>query len=262
MRDKRFIKSFAKGLGLLELLGSSSEPLTLTQIATELGHTKTTAQRFLYTLTSLGYVKRVEGKRYVLGSKILRLSFQLLQKDNFYKQAQTSLEELSDRIDKSVTLGVLEETEVLVIYRKERTRYFPYAIYSGSRLPMHCSATGKVLLASMPDDELADMLDRIELNLVTPKTITSKKGLLSEIQGIRKRGYSNSDQEFSLDLYSIGIPLLDGRGKVVAAAALSLATGDKNNKKLVKESMDAFFETGLKISQGLGYEGPYPQINW
>lgn len=133
----------AKGFTLLELLVRSPDPLTLTQIAQALGHTKTSAQRLINTLLDLGYLKRIEGKRYVPGNKVLSLSFQLLQKDNLYKQAQSLLEEVSDRLGYSVTLSVLEGSEILVIYRKERARYLPYAIYTGSKLPPHCSATGK-----------------------------------------------------------------------------------------------------------------------
>ncbi|MCB2189943.1 MAG: IclR family transcriptional regulator [Deltaproteobacteria bacterium] len=261
MSDNQLIKSVAKGFALLELLVRSPDPLTLTQIANELGHTKTTTQRLINTLLALGYVKRIEGKRYVPGNKVLSLSFQLLQKDNLYKQAQSLLEKISDQLGYSVTLSVLEGSEILVIYRKERARYLPYAIYTGSKLPPHCSATGKVLLASLPEDKLEDFWTDVTLTKVTPKTITDKKGLIQEFTRIRKRGYSISNQEFSLDLYSIGIPLLDGRGQVAAAAGLSVPIKDKSDKKKLAATMSAFFEIGMQISQALGYQGPYPRIN-
>lgn len=261
MSNDQNIKSVIKGFALLELLVRSAEPLTLTEIANELGHTKTTAQRLINTLLGLGYLKRIEGKRYVPGNKVLSLSFQLLQKDNLYKQAQSHLEKISDHLGYSVTLSVIEGNEILVIYRKERARYLPYAIYTGSKLPPHCSATGKVLLSSLPEDKLEDFLGSIVLTKVTPKTITAPKALIQEFARIRKRGYSISNQEFSLDLYSIGIPLIDGRGKVAAAAGLSVPIKDRGNKSKLNASMAAFFEVGLHISQGLGYEGPYPKIS-
>lgn len=260
MSNNQLIKSVAKGFALLELLVRSPDPLTLTQIANDLGHTKTTAQRLINTLLALGYLKRIQGKRYVPGNKVLSLSFQLLQKDNLYKQAQSHLEKISDQLGYSVTLSVIEGNEILVIYRKERARYLPYAIYTGSKLPPHCSATGKVLLSSLPEEKLEIFLGNILMTKVTPKTITNKKSLIQEFNRIRKRGYSISNQEFSLDLYSIGIPLIDGRGKVAAAAGLSVPIKDRADKAKLNASMSAFFEVGLQISQGLGYEGPYPVI--
>ena len=197
MSNNQLIKSVAKGFALLELLVRSPDPLTLTQIANDLGHTKTTAQRLINTLLALGYLKRIEGKRYVPGNKVLSLSFQLLQKDNLYKQAQSHLEKISDQLGYSVTLSVLEGNEILVIYRKERARYLPYAIYTGSKLPPHCSATGKVLLSSLPEEKLENFLGAVLLTKVTPKTITDKKALIQEFNRIRKRGYSISNQEFS-----------------------------------------------------------------
>lgn len=260
MSNNQLIKSVVKGFALLELLVHSSDPLTLTEISNELGHTKTTAQRLINTLMALGYLKRIEGKRYVPGNKVLSLSFQLLQKDNLYKQAQSLLEKISDQLGYSVTLSVFEGNEILVVYRKERARYLPYAIYTGSKLPPHCSATGKVLLASLTEDKLDEFLASNTLTQVTPKTITDKKSLIQELARIRKRGNSISNQEFSLDLYSIGIPLIDGRGQVAAAAGLSVPIKDKSDKVKLGKSMSAFLEVGKKISQGLGYDGPYPRI--
>ncbi|MCF8041467.1 MAG: IclR family transcriptional regulator [Desulfarculaceae bacterium] len=261
MSNNQLIKSVGKGFALLELLVRSADPLTLTQIAKELGHTKTTTQRLINTLLALGYLKRIEGKRYVPGNKVLALSFQLLQKDNLYKQAQSLLEKISDQLAYSITLSVMEDNEILVVYRKEKARYLPYAIYTGSKLPPHCSATGKVLLSSLPDDKLEDVLSRIVLTKVTPKTITDRTEITQEFNKIRQRGYSVSNQELSLDLYAIGIPLVDGRGKVVAAAGLSVPIKDKGDKAKLSSSMSAFFEVGRQISLGLGYDGPYPQIN-
>ncbi|BEQ15897.1 IclR family transcriptional regulator [Desulfoferula mesophila] len=260
MSNIQLIKSVAKGFTLLELLVRSPDPLTLTQIAQALGHTKTSAQRLINTLLDLGYLKRIEGKRYVPGNKVLSLSFQLLQKDNLYKQAQSLLEEVSDRLGYSVTLSVLEGSEILVIYRKERARYLPYAIYTGSKLPPHCSATGKALLAGLPPEKLEPLLKGLRLTKVTPKTITEVDELRQELARIRKRGYSVSNQEFSLDLYSIGVPLLDGRQKIAAAAGLSVPIKDKRDKKKLAASLSDFLSVGEAISRELGYQGPYPRL--
>ena len=260
MRDKNFIGSLAKGLAVMELLGDSPEPLTLTDVARLMDTNKTSAQRFLNTLVQLGYVIRMEHKRYRLGNKVLRLAHQFMDADGLAAVATPILAALSESMNKSMSLGVLDDTEVLMIFRKERTRFHPYAIHAGSRTPCHCTTVGKVLLAALSEDGLKDVLDRMEFAAITPKTITSRQTLAREIKKVRELGFSIADGEFSLDLYTYGVPVLDRTGTVVAAASISLDMNDKKDLKLVKNAKEKLFEAGKAISQGLGYQGDYPVI--
>jgi IclR family pca regulon transcriptional regulator len=262
MRDKDFIKSFGKGFAILELMGKSEKPLSLTEIANHLGYNKTATQRFLYSLVNLGYAKKTEGKRYSLGYKVLSLGVNFQRSDKLYTLAQPYLEDLSNQLQRSLTLGVLDDTEVLIIYRKELKRFFPYAIYAGSKMPAHCSSTGKVLLAGLPDSELERLLDRMPLPALTPKTKTRKGDLVKEVQKTRQRGYAVSDQEFSLDLYAIGFPILDQESRVAAALTVSINVAEKKNKILLESVRNSLIETCRFISKGLGYEGPYPAFYW
>lgn len=260
MRDRKFIKSMGKGIALMELLGSSSEPLSLTQIAERLETNKTTVQRFLYTLMELGYVRQLTGKRYMLGNKVLSLAFQFLHSEGVFSIARPYLEELSNQLERSVSMGVLDGTEVLVIFRKERTRFYPFVVYVGSRVPAHCTTMGKVLLSALPTPEAKELLDRMNLFKVTPKTVVKKSEILKDLKITRERGYAISDGEFSLDLYSIGVPLLNHDRQLVASVALSLNVSEKPVQKTVDNALDKLIRTGKVISQGLGYEGSYPVI--
>jgi len=260
LSDRKFIKSLGKGIAIMELLGNSPEPLSLTQIAERMETNKTTAQRFLYTLMELGYIRIVTGKRYMLGNKVLSMAFQFLHSEDVFSIARPFLEDLSNDLERSVSMGVLDGTEVLVIFRKERTRFYPFAVYVGSRVPAHCSTMGKVLLASLPLERSRELLDQMNLIKVTTKTVVNKNEILKDLKITRSRGYAISDQEFSLDLYSIGVPLLNHEGQVVASVALSLNVRDKGNKKTVEEALGKLFKVGQGISQGLGYKGSYPAI--
>lgn len=260
MRDRKFIKSVGKAIALMELLGSSPEPLSLTQLAERLETNKTTVQRFLFTLMDLGYVRILSGKRYMLGNKDLSLAFQFLHSEGVFSIARPYLEDLSNSLERSVSMGVLDGSEVLVIFRKERTRYYPFAVYVGSRVPAHCTTMGKVLLSALPTEQVKLLLDEMNLFKVTPNTVVKKSEILKDLKATRDRGYAISDGEFSLDLYSIGVPLLNHEGQVVASVALSLNTSDKPVQKTVEKALEKLFQTGKVISQGLGYEGSYPVI--
>jgi len=260
MRDRNFIKSLGKGISMMELLGNSSEPLSLTQIAQRMETNKTTAQRFLHTLMDLGYVRQVAGKRYMLGNKVLSLAFQFLHSEGAFNIARPYLEELSSDLQRSVSMGVLDGTEVLVIFRKEHTRFYPFAVYVGSRIPAYCTTMGKVLLAAQPREQLKDLLSRTNLFKVTPKTKTNKNEIIKDLKATRERGYGIADQEFSLDLYSFGVPLLNHEGQVVASVSISLNVQDRENKKVADHALEKLLRTGRVISQGLGYKGSYPII--
>ena len=211
-RDRNFIKSLGKGMALLELMGGSAEPLSLTQIAERMGASKTTAQRFIHTFVQLGYLRVVDGKRYMLGNKVLGLAFQFLHSEGEFSVARPYLEDLSNNLERSVSMGVLEGSQVLVIFRKERTRFYPFMVYVGSRVPAHCTSIGKVLMAALPVEEQEALLDQMDLTKVTPKTMTDKNDILHDLAVTRAKGYAISSQEFSLDLCSFAVPLLNHEG--------------------------------------------------
>ncbi|MCF8032321.1 MAG: IclR family transcriptional regulator [Desulfarculaceae bacterium] len=260
MRDKNFIKSLGKGIAMLELLGEAVEPLSLTDIARRLDTSKTTAQRFIHTLMELGYVRRVSGKRYVLGNRVLGLANRFLHGQGVLNLARPYLEELAAGLGRSVSMGVLDGGQVLVTFRQEHTRPYPLAVYMGSRLPIHCSALGKTLLASLPRKRLEELLDGVDLVKVTPRSKTAKSAVIKETAATRTRGYAITDQELSLDLITYGVPLLDHDGKVAAAAALSLSMSDKENPKATKAALARLIKAGERISRDMGYRGPYPRI--
>jgi IclR family pca regulon transcriptional regulator len=102
-------------------------------------------------------------------------------------------------------------------------------------------------------------MNRIKFNPITPKTISSRKRLREEIVEIRRRGYSICDQELSLDMYSVGVPLLDKGGKVVAAINVSMELYSKDSPNL-EGTIKVLMEKGKRISNSLGYDGPYPSF--
>jgi IclR family pca regulon transcriptional regulator len=132
-------------------------------------------------------------------------------------------------------------------------------LYDGSRLPAYCTSVGKVLLAGLADDELNARLERLDLEPITRKTITSKKDLWRELMEIRKRGYAISDRELSMDLYSVAVPVVDEKGAVVGSINVTTAAGNLN-LSFRKKILQKLFEKGKLISSLLGYQGKWPSI--
>lgn len=257
MSDKNSIQSLARGLNILELVAGSPQPVTLTQIANQARLTKTTSQRFLNTLCSLGYLRRGDNKSYVLNTRILSLAHGFLNTSSLVNTAKPYLDELSFELGKTVNLAVLEDVHTLCLYRKEVRRFMKFDIGVGSKLPCYAASLGKVLLAGLSNEELNKRLGRIEFYPITPKTISSKKKLRQEVIGTRKRGYGICDQELSLDMYSIAVPLFDDTGEVVAAINASMEFSFRDNPNLPR-TIQLLMEKGKMISNRLGYHGPYP----
>jgi IclR family pca regulon transcriptional regulator len=259
MRDRNHIQSLDRGFRILELFGEFSSPLSLTEIARHAGLNKTTAQRFLSTLCSLGYVERLENRKFFWGSRILSLGFRYLDSSNLVKAAKPYLDELSGELRRTINLAVLDGPHVVFLYRREVKIFLKYDLHPGSKLPSHCTASGKVLLAGLRDEKLKDFIQCMELTRMTPRTITDRDLLFKDIVRTRKRGYSICDRELSMDLFSIGAPLLDSGGMVLAAVNVSLELKEREGSD-TKSAVERLLKTGDLISRAIGYRGTYPSF--
>jgi len=156
-------------------------------------------------------------------------------------------------------MAILDNTDIIFLYRQEVHRFLKYDLRAGSRLPSHCTASGKVLLASLDDQELKQRIRKMKLEGTTSHTITDRKKLYQEILKTRANGIGTCDRELSLALYSISTPLLNHEKKVVAAINLSLSSEEATGTVLADAKRE-IVEQGRNLSKLLGYEGDYPLI--
>jgi IclR family pca regulon transcriptional regulator len=241
------------------MVGESSQPLTLTEVANSMELTKTSSQRFLQTLCSLGYLQRDHNKKYTLDMKVLSLGFSFLNGSNLTKLAKPYVEELSSELNKTVNLVVLDNLEIVYLYRKEVRSFLKYDLHAGSRLPAYCTAAGKVLLAGLADEELIKRMGLLDLEPLTPRTITSKDALWDDIIKTRERGYSICDRELSMDLYSLAVSLINAEKEVVAAINVTMDAREEEIRTR-KRVLRKLIHKGSRISELLGYRGNYPEF--
>jgi len=213
MCNKNHIKSVERALEILEIFGESSRPITLTEVANLAKLTKTTTQRFINTLFSLGYLNREENKRYFLGTKILSLGFQFLNSSNLITMTKPYLDEFSSEVEMTFNLGVLDNCDVLILHRKEVRKFLKFDVHPGSKLLAYGSALGRVLLAGLSDGDINSRLNAMEVEKITPKTVVSKEAIMEQIVKTGETGYAISDQEQTMDLCSIAVPLTNEQKK-------------------------------------------------
>ena len=213
MRNKNHIKSVERALEILEIFGESSRPITLTEVANLAKLTKTTTQRFINTLFSLGYLNHEENKRYFLGTKILSLGFQFLNSSNLITMTKPYLDKFSSEVEMTFNLGVLDNCDVLILHRKEVRKFLKFDVHPGSKLLAYGSALGRVLLAGLSDGDINSRLNAMEVEKITPKTVVSKEAIMEQIVKTGETGYAISDQEQTMDLCSIAVPLTNEQKK-------------------------------------------------
>jgi IclR family pca regulon transcriptional regulator len=251
-----FVQSLGRGLSVLQAFTAERPTLNLSEIARITGMNTTATQRFTDTLLQLGFLHRNRHREFMLGPKVLNLGFAFLNGSQLRKLALTYIAEFSARYSRTVNLGILDGDAVVFLSRHEAQRFLKYDLQAGSRLPSHCTATGKVLLAALPDQELRNTLEGMKMERLTRFTITEPIALWADLMETRKRGYSVCDREMSLALYSLAVPVLNQEHHVVAAVNLSLSADETQSNQL--KATEQLTSLGRTLSGAMGYEGAYP----
>lgn len=253
--DRYGIGALTRGLEILELFTSENPSLTLTEIVQISGLIKSTAFRTLSTLESMGYVERdPTTKRFRPGFKVLRLGFSALHNMEIREIARPHLERLAERVQETASLAVLDGMDVVYVDRTRNKAIVGVIVDIGSRLPAHCTALGKVLLADLPDEELHNRVARGTLKRYTSHTITDHHVLLRELPVIRKKGYAGDDEELAVGLRAAAAPIFDMTGNAVAAVNISGPVTTISRERLKGQIVPALMETAMQISLALGFK--------
>ena len=259
-RDPLFINSLAKGLGILEAFSAHAPKLNLSELAEATGLHKAAVQRYTHTLLKLGYLERGPDKRYFLAPRVMLLGYALLQGSELVERVRSYLREFAETLNCSVNFSILDDTKALVLFRHEiRRSFFQYDIQAGTKLPLYCTSMGKVLLASLPDDELKTRISRLTFDRLTERTITDPEQLFMEVLKVRESGVGEADREASSDLHSMAVPLIGQDAKLAAAISISTPANQPGgmDHAAVRRRL---IEKGRKLSSLMGYGGPYPMV--
>ena len=203
---------------VLELLAETPEGLGPSEIAERLGVHKATASRLLGTLGARHFVERTPGGRYRLGPGVIRLAGFAIHGTGLVTSARPAIESLSARTGETVTLGILEGLHVLYVDEVYDRHSIVSANWIGRRSPVHCSSSGKVLVAF--DDDRIEQVLRGPLERPARRSVTDPEALRATLADVRRRGYAASSGELEEGLNTVAAPVrVDGR--VVAAVSIS-----------------------------------------
>ncbi|MCK4244896.1 MAG: IclR family transcriptional regulator [Candidatus Omnitrophica bacterium] len=251
---KNSIQSINRAFDILESFTNGRRDLRITDMSKNLRLHKSTVHRLLSTLEYRGYIHQdTETGKYQLGLKILELNNSLLQQMQLREKTHPFLERLANQSCETVHLLILDNEEAVYIDKVEYPHTIQLQSYLGKHIPLHATASGKLLLANLAKEEINSIIKKKKLTRYTKNTITSPALLKKELRKIKKQDYSLDNVEYEENVRCIATSIRDFSGKVIAALSISGPTMRIKPKRipfLIKSAQ----ETGIEISKSLGYD--------
>lgn len=235
-RDPRAVDEMASGdssddvrrlrpLAVLEHLTEAPQALTLAQLASMMKVPKSTLMRLLRSMELHGYVLHMPAERgFVPGVKAVSLGLRTLRGSNIRRECRAVLRNLVLKTGETCNLTVPDAGRVFYVERVETTEPLRMHLRPGTWVPMHCTASGKLFLASMSLLERRSVLAHLVLSRATPRSIVVRQELEIELERIARLGIGIDNEELVRGMVAIAVPVLGRDNKVVAAVACHAPT--------------------------------------
>ncbi|MDN4524241.1 IclR family transcriptional regulator [Fictibacillus fluitans] len=247
------IQSVDRALRILDLFDEYESELKITDISARMNLHKSTVHSLLKTLQHYNYIEQnIENGKYKLGMKLFERGNFVIHNLDIRSVAKKHLMELSMKTGNTIHLVILDGKEGVYIDKVEGSAATILYSRIGRRIPVHCSAVGKALVAFKSQEELAAILKDYEYISQTPKTITNEEDFLTELNNVRKEGFAVDNQENEAGVSCISVPIRDHSEHVIAAISMSQPV-HRINKKAVKEIAEMLKATAENISRELGF---------
>ena len=252
-RSDYSIKSIKRAIQVLNSFTINKCELGVTELSKILNLHKSTIHRILVTLSSEGLVvKNQVSQKYHLGITLFKWGCIVQNQMEIRSYALPIMKDLAQRTEESVDLNIISDRKRVSIEKIESYHDIRRVIKLGESLPLYTGGSGKVLLSSWPDEEIWKFIQEEKLVSFTPNTITDPVKLLENLKEIREKGYGIAFEERILGATSIGAPILNYLGKVIASISISGPTARFDEQK-ISIFISLVKEAAMKISVLLGY---------
>jgi IclR family transcriptional regulator, pca regulon regulatory protein len=219
-RQKSSVQSLAKGLRVLEAFGGDDEALTITEIAERADLDPGTTFRMLNTLVDLGYVHRLEKRRYAISLKVLDLGFNAIGRRDLRSVVRPVLRSLVGGKIEAASFGVLDGGNVVYVERvRAGLTRLGVDIRIGSGIPAAINVLGHAILAFLPATDLDQVLASDATQSGYP--VVSRARLLPQLDSIRRNGFAASASQISAGLDVLAVPVCDEGGYPIAAISVA-----------------------------------------
>ncbi len=221
-RQRVGVQSLGRAFAILETIARHREGISLAELSKLVGLHNSTTFHLAKTMVSLGYLRQErDSKRYRVGRPLFALAASALDEIEMVNFATPILEELARETGESSHFAVRMGDAVVVIARTSGPGAFQLTDRVGVVRPAHCTALGKIILASLRPDQLNRFLERVTMKASTSKSITDAAVLLREITEIKRTGIAFDDGEFNPEVRCVAVPVTDFTGVVIGALGIS-----------------------------------------
>jgi DNA-binding IclR family transcriptional regulator len=221
-RARGGVQSLGRAFAILEEVARHREGIGLAELSKLVGLHNSTTFHLAKTMVTLGYMRQErDSKRYRVGRPLFALAASALDEIEMVNLATPILEDLSRESGESGHFAVRMGDSVVVIARTSGAGAFQLTDRVGVVRPAHCTALGKIILASLRPDQLKRFLERVDLKPSTRKSITEPSALLREITEIRRSAIAFDDGEFNAEVRCVAVPVYNFTGEVIGALGIS-----------------------------------------
>ena len=246
-----FSLTLARGIQVLEVFSPERKVVTTSEVAETVGISRAAARRLLLTFTSLGYLEQTKSA-FSLTGKIASIGQGLLARQDQWMQATSMVLELSNRMNESFAISVLEGKRAKYVARDQKQRISSRPLRVGDSLPAHCSAPGKVLLAALSSDELDSVLGTDQpLEKCTDHSITGRADLKECLRKVRLQSWGMAEDEFEPGMIAVAVPVFDRQGRVTAALSVGSTKQRRTVGELREEFLPVLQDAAEKLSSGM-----------
>lgn len=237
---------------IIELLSQAQSPLSLSEIVSQSGISKTTVFRLLQTLSKRHYVEKDRNNCYSIGLKLIECVSYHINGLELQTESKPVLAELRRDLNLTVHLGILDRHEV--IYIEKMDLYPTTRLYTqvGYRSPAYCSSMGKCLLACLSGNELDKALYGCRFEHFTKNTFTNTADFKKYLKKVREQGYAVDDQEYVIGHRCVGAPVFDYRGDAIASISASGTIKEISDEEL-PHIAEEVKKAAAALSSKMGY---------
>lgn len=242
-----FVASLAAGLSVLLTFDENHASMTLSEVAERANIDRAKARRYLLTLHALGYVHKNK-RQFSLTPKTLSIGASYLGGVHHHDIIQFYLERVTEKTGESCSFAVLDGDEVVYIARSAaKHRLLSISISIGTRLPAVYTSIGRAILANIPNDQLKDYVDNVELIAHTPYSITDRNQLLQALQQAKESQYVIVDQELDTGLRSLALPVYKSNNELIGAINVSTNASRISYATLMEEFLPTLRDCAEQI---------------
>ncbi len=247
------IRAVENALVLIEAIDRLEGEAGVTELAAETDLAKSTVHDHVETLVDHGYVVR-DGGTPELSYRVLQLGERRRRRTSHIDAAERAVGELARRTGERTHYAVLDGTRVVFLLTETGETAVRTDVQPGEAVPLHATATGKVLLAHAPPDRREELISTVELSALTENTITDAAVLRDELVSIREEGLARSEEEYIQNLWSASAPVFDGENELVGALSVSAPASRFDREAVAADLTTALLEAVEEFALSITYD--------